>query len=52
MTQVGPGAALARGRRQQWGREEEWARRAREADWLERVSSRGLVHKGRFWSKP
>ena len=51
MAQVGPGAALARGRRQQWGREEEWARRAREADWLEKVSSRGLVHKGRFWSK-
>ena len=52
MAQVGPGAALAKGRRQQWGREEEWARRAREADWLEKVSIRSLGQKGRFWSKP
>ena len=51
MAQVGQGAALATGRRQQWGREEEWARRAREADWLEKVSARGLVHRGRFWTK-
>ena len=45
-----PGAALATGRRQQWGREEEGARRAREAGW--RDSARGLVHRGRFWSQP
>ena len=50
MAQVGPGVALATGRRKQWGMEEERARKAREADWLEKVSARDLMHRGRFWS--
>ena len=44
----GQNAALAKGRRQQWRKEEEWARREREAAWLDRVSAREVVTRGRL----
>ena len=47
----GQGAQLAALRRQQWGREEEAARRMREGNWLERTSARDCVRRGRFWMK-
>ena len=52
MAQVGGQAASqASQRREQWRREEEVARRDREAAWLERVSSRDILRRGRFWLK-
>ena len=39
------------GRREQWGMEEEMARREREASWLERTSSRDIVKRGQFWQR-
>ena len=52
MAQVGgQAAAQATNRRQQWGREEEAARRMREGNWLERTSARDCVRRGRFWMK-
>ena len=54
MSQVGGGgrnATLAKDRRQKWGREDEWARREREAAWLERVSAREVVTRGCLWRK-
>ena len=36
---------------EQLGREEEAARRKREAAWLEKTSARDIVRKGRFWLK-
>ena len=52
MSQVGGQAASqATGRREQWGREEEAARREREAAWLERTDSRDIVRRGQFWMK-
>ena len=50
MAQVGSQAASqASGRRENWGREEEMARREREAAWLERTASRDIVRRGQFW---
>ena len=50
MGQVGGQAAgQATGRREHWGREEEMARREREAAWLERTSSRDIVRRGQLW---
>ena len=52
MAQVGGQAASqATGRREQWGREEEMARRERGAAWLERTSSRDIVRRGQFWMR-
>ena len=52
MAQVGgQAAAQATQRRQQWGREEEAARRMREGNWLERTSARDCIRRGRFWMK-
>ena len=52
MGQVGGQAAgQATNRREQWGREEEGARREREAAWLEKTSARDIVRRGRFWLK-
>ena len=52
MAQVGGQAAgQATGRREQWGREEEAARRKRAACWLERTTSRDTVRRGQFWLK-
>ena len=47
----GQGAALASQRRQQWNREEESARRDREAAWLDKVSTGDIIRRGRFWMK-
>ena len=50
MSQVGgQNAQLAAGRRQAWGREEERARGEREAAWVETVTGRDIVRRGRFW---
>ena len=50
MGQVGGQAAgQATGRREHWGREEEMARREREAAWLERTSARDIVRRGQLW---
>ena len=52
MGQVGGQAAgQATNRREHWGREEESARREREAAWLEKTSSRDIIRRGRFWMK-
>ena len=51
MSQMGPGADLASQRRQNWVREENVARRDREALWLEKNSSREIIRRGRFWTK-
>ena len=52
MSQIGgQNAVLARGRRQQWRREEVMARQEREAAWLERVSAREAGMRGRFWGR-
>ena len=47
----GQAAGQATNRREQWGREEEAARREREAAWLEKTSARDIVRRGRFWLK-
>ena len=47
----GQAAGQATNRREQWGREEEGARREREAAWLEKTSARDIVRRGRFWLK-
>ena len=50
MGQVGgPAADQAAWRREQWVRQEEVARREREAAWLEKTSAREVVRKGWFW---
>ena len=50
MSQLGDqNAQLAAGRRQAWGREEERARGEREAAWVETVTGRDIVRRGRFW---
>ena len=50
MAQVGGQAAgQATNRREHWGREEEAARREREAAWLERTSARDIVRRGQLW---
>ena len=50
MSQVGgQNAELAAGRRRAWGREEERARGEREAAWVETVTGRDIVRRGRFW---
>ena len=49
MSQVGTNGTLASKRRQQWGREEQWAKLEREASWLERVQGTGIINRGRFW---
>ena len=50
MSQVGGQAASqATNRREHWGREEEAARREREAAWLERTSARDIVRRGQHW---
>ena len=52
MAQVGGQAAgQATGRREQWGRDEEVARRERAASWLERTTSRDTLRRGQFWLK-
>ena len=52
MSQVGGQNAVLTGeRRQQWRREAEMSRREREASWLERVSAREVVMRGRFWRR-
>ena len=51
MAQVGGKAAgQATGRREQWGREGEMARREREAAWLEKTTARDVIRRGRFWT--
>ena len=47
----GQAAGQATNRREQWGREEESARREREAAWLEKTSARDIIRRGRFWMK-
>ena len=47
----GQAAGQATNRRVQWGREEESARREREAAWLEKTSARDIIRRGRFWLK-
>ena len=47
----GQAAGQATNRRGQWGREEEAARREREAAWLEKTWARDIVRRGRFWLK-
>ena len=49
MSQVGSNGGLASKRRQQWSREEHWAKLEREASWLERVQGHSIVNRGRFW---
>ena len=50
MSQVGgQNTQLAASRRQAWGREEERARAEREAAWVETVTGRDIVRRGRFW---
>ena len=50
MSQVGDqNVQLAAGRRRAWGMEEESARGEREASWLEKVTGRDIVRRGRFW---
>ena len=52
MAQVGGQTATqASHRREQWRREEEVARREREASWLERTSATDIHRRGRFWLK-
>ena len=48
---AGQAAGQATGRTEHWGREEEAARREREAAWLERTSSRDIVRRGQLWLK-
>ena len=44
----GQAAGQATDRREQWGREEEAARRGREVAWLEKTLARDIVRRGRF----